>query len=66
MLLVRGANRAWRGIGDRLLIAALAATVAVIVSGLWTGSAPLPTALRLILPGVALALLVVRRVQSPN
>ena len=55
MLLLRGANRALRGITDTVLIAALVATAAVVVSGLWMGWGVLATLLRLILPGVALA-----------
>jgi hypothetical protein len=66
ILLLRGANHAWRSLGDKLLIAALVATAAVMLSGLWTGSGPIATALRLILPGVALALLFLGRARPTN
>jgi hypothetical protein len=66
LLLVTGANRALRGVTDVHLIAALVAATAVIGSGLWTGSGVLATVLRLILPGVALALLLIGRVRPKN
>ena len=66
ILLVTGANRALRGVTEALLIAALVAATAVIVSGLWTGSGMLATVLRLILPGGALTLLLIGRARSKN